>query len=161
MKKLSLFVLLLICIRTTAFSQDFGVKSKEINFGIFTETVLSKDTLSKSSLGKINAARGGQIIKRTNKIPAKIGIQFAVQGKVISNTEQKIPLEVTWVFPEGMKDKDGNPMPKWSYQTKRQANTVGSFAYGIDGRNEAVKGKWVLILKQNNKEIYRKQFILQ
>ncbi|MFN3403504.1 MAG: DUF3859 domain-containing protein [Cytophagaceae bacterium] len=138
-----------------------SLQVKELNYGKSTVQKLYETKMKKSPSGHHNiTAEKLNIVKRTDTIEAKIGEQFGIEYELISKKNETIKIQITWLFPEGMKDQNGKEIRKLTYEIPKNTNEYTYSNYTLEDENEVVKGQWVFIISKGGKELYRKSFWL-
>lgn len=134
---------------------------KEINYGESYAEKVYRTTMKNSPSGTHNVSSEElKIIKRTDTIKAVLGAQFGVEYELLSKKNELTDIEITWIFPSGMTDQKGNPIPELKYSTTKITNAYTYSNYTLEGENEVVKGTWTFIISKKGKELYRKNFFL-
>jgi hypothetical protein len=152
-----------IIITHNCIAQNQGdLKVKEINYGESNAQKLYESKMKKSPSGHHNIASDElNIIKRTDTIKAEVGAQFGVEYEVISPKNELVAVQITWLFPDGMKNQNGKNVKEMSYDVSKVTNTYTYSNYTLEGENEVVRGQWVFIISKDGKELYRKIFFLK
>lgn len=155
-----LLILFATIISLNVYSQNtYGIK--EINFGESIAKKLYEEKLRKSPSGHHNTTDWSlYITKRTDTIKAELGKQFGIEYQVINNKNEITDIQITWVYPKGMKDQHGKPLDKTTYSITKETNSYTYSNYTLETENEVVKGEWIFIISKNGKELYRKRFFL-
>lgn len=151
-----------ILISFSVFAQNStNVKVKELNYGKSKVEKLYETKMKKSPSAHHNTTADKlYIIKKTDTIEAKLGEQIGIEYKLISDKTEIISIDITWIFPEGMKDQNGKVIKKLTYESLKVTNEYTYSNYTLEGENEIVKGKWFFIISKSGKELYRKSFLL-
>jgi len=153
--------LLFINIRTNA--QQTVVHTfeiTEISYGIYSSKIIAKEPMAGSPTGNHNATDTSILIKRTQRVPAKLGIQFGAEYKVSADGNNTVPVEVEWIFPE-MHDPAGRiTNTSLKYPLVIPTNMVNNSSYTLEKKHEVLKGDWVLNIYHDGKIVYSKKFQL-
>lgn len=164
MKQISI---LLFAIAALCSSHPIAAQSKndlkviEINFGASKSEKLYESKMENSPSGHHNATTDQlQIIKRTDTISAKLGAQFGIEYQLISSHDEDKTIQITWIFPDGMKDQKGKPIKELTYDVLKPTNTYTFSNYRLEEENEVAKGQWIFIISKDEEELYRKTFFL-
>jgi hypothetical protein len=137
------------------------LKVKEINYGELKAETVYKTKMKKSPSGHHNAT--GEILStdRTDTVIAKLGAQFGVEYELISPKKENTVIQITWLFPDGMKDQKGKSLKRLIYNAPKVTNSYTYSSYTLEGENEVVKGQWTFIISEDGKELYRRIFFLK
>jgi len=132
----------------------------EVSYGIYTSKTVAKDRMAGSPSGNHNVADTSILVKKTLRIPAKLGIQFGADYKVSADGNETVPVEVEWVYPE-MHDPAGRiTNTSLKYPLAIPANMVNNSSYTLEKKYEVLKGNWVLNIYHDGKIVYSKKFQL-
>jgi hypothetical protein len=127
---------------------------KELTHGI-TRGQISK---------KANVIQGnttdGELLKKTNKIPALLGNQFGILFVVESNQLVALPIEIEWILPKTFVNHRGERTKHMRTSLMCTARNPFWANYGLDLPNEVIKGKWICRIYYKGMQLYQKRFRL-
>ena len=102
------------------------------------------------------------LIKRTEKITARLGIEFGVEYILKSSLNDTISLDIEWIYPKEIIDPvDKKKVKSIRYGIDLPANFINNGNYKLENAFEVVKGNWQLNIYYKSKLIYRRKFILE
>jgi hypothetical protein len=154
--------LILICVVIHSCSTAKKVRFEEINYGISASEVISREPKNNSPSGyHLEMDSTLNITKRTDTVETKLGAQFGIEYKLISSAPMEIPVQITWTFPQGMKDINGKEIKQTKRLTTKMTNEYNFSNYMLEGENELVKGDWVFEMRYKDKRLYKKTFYLK
>lgn len=165
MKKFLFFTILplSLCsyIKVNAQQKDASFKFSEISYGTYRSQTVEKESMAESPSGDHKVVTKQILLKKTEKIPAKIGTEFGTEYKLTGNSKDIVTLQLEWVFPKEITD----PVKKVSFKSIKYpidlpANATNASTYSLDNDFEVVKGPWQLNIYYNEKIIYSKKFEL-
>jgi len=165
MKKLSfftaLYLMLGLYITANAQQKEANFKLSEISYGIYQSQTVEKEAMAESPSGDHKVVTKQVLLKKTEKIPAKIGAEFGTEYKLTGNTKEVVTLQLEWIFPHEITD----PVKKVSFKSIKYpidlpVNATNASTYSLDNDFEVVKGTWQLNIYYNDKIIYSKKFEL-
>jgi hypothetical protein len=132
----------------------------EVSYGIYTSKTVAKEPMAGSPTGNHNVADTSILVKKTLRVPAKLGTQFGAEYKVSADGNDTVPVEVEWVFPE-MHDPAGRiTNTSLKYPLAIPANMINNSSYTLEKKHEVLKGNWVLNIYHDSKIVYSKKFQL-
>ncbi|WP_413666498.1 DUF3859 domain-containing protein [Mucilaginibacter sp. Mucisp86] len=132
----------------------------EISYGIYTSKIVAKEPIAGSPTGNHNVTRNSILIKQTQRVPAKLGIQFGAEYKVAADGNDTVRVEVEWVFPETHDPAGRITNTSLKYPLAIPANMVNNSNYTLEKKQEVLKGSWVLNIYHDGKIVYSKKFDL-
>lgn len=135
-------------------------KITEISYGIYTSKIIAKKPIPGSAIWNHNVTGTSILVKRTQKVPAKSGIQFGAQYKLSVNGNHTVPVEVEWIFPEMHNPAGSTKYTSLKYPLVIPANMVNNSNYTLEKKHEILKGNWVLNIYHDSKIVYSKKFEL-
>ncbi|MBS1503138.1 MAG: DUF3859 domain-containing protein [Bacteroidetes bacterium] len=158
----SLFAFLIVSINALAQQDPPEVTLTEISHGIYSSQVIAKEKMDESPSGDHRVVARQVLVKKTEKIPAKLGAEFGAEYKLKSTGKDSVNIEIEWIFPHAIVD----PAKNASYESIRYALTLGpadvnASTYSLDNDFEVVKGTWLLNVYYDNKIIYSQKFELK
>lgn len=117
--------------------------------------------MSDSPTGDHGVAEKQVLVKKTEKIPGKLGVEFGTEYKLVGVDKEIAVIEIEWVFPQEIID----PIKKTKFSSIRYAidlpvNAPNASTYSLDNDFEIIKGTWQLNLYYKGKNIYSKKFEL-
>ncbi|WP_028980574.1 DUF3859 domain-containing protein [Sporocytophaga myxococcoides] len=158
---LTIGILALINPQTIIAQGEKVLKVREINYGESRTEKQYESKMKNSPSGHHNTTSYQlQITERTDTINAKLGAQFGIEYELISNQKENTIIQITWIFPDGMKDQKGKTLKELTYNAPKVTNSYTYSNYTLEGENEVVKGQWIFIISKDGKELYRKIFFL-
>jgi hypothetical protein len=132
----------------------------EVSYGIYTSKTVAKEPMAGSPTGNHNVADTSILVKKTLRVPAKLGTQFGAEYKVSADGNDTVPVEVEWVFPE-MHDPAGRiTNTSLKYPLAIPANMINNSSYTLEKKHEVLRGNWVLNIYHDSKIVYSKKFQL-
>ena len=158
--KLSFF-LLVVCAKVNAQQNNPPFTLLETGYGIYTShTVANEDIAGSTSIGHAVVEKQ-VLVKKTDKVPAKIGVQFGTIYKLTGKDRDTVSLEIEWIYPHEIMDTSKNAKyASIRYPIKLPVNFENSRTYSLDDNFEVVKGLWVLNIYSDNKIIFTRKFDL-
>jgi hypothetical protein len=132
----------------------------EINYGIYTSKKVAKEPMPGSPTDNHNVADTSILVKRTQRVPAKSGIQFGAEYKVSADGNNTVPVEVEWIFPETHDPAGSTTFTSIKSPLVIHANMVNNSSYTLEKKYEVLKGTWVLNIYYDSKIVYSKKFKL-
>lgn len=102
-----------------------------------------------------------EIQTETDSIPMKIGSQFGLEYSTSFGAD--LPgknLTITWIFPEGAKDKEGKELKESSHTAYKANNDTIKTWFMLEYEHELVKGDWYYTLSIDGVEFLRKKFVI-
>ena len=157
----SLSLLFLLFIVPIAKAQHVNpvFKFSEVSHGLYSSQTVAKETMAESPSGTHTVVEKQILLKQTEKIPAKIGSEFGTEYKLTGNNADTVILEIEWVYPHEIIDKQKNTSFKSiRYPIQIPANAANASTYSLEDDFEVVKGDWLLNIYSDNKIIYSKRF---
>jgi len=100
------------------------------------------------------------ITDKTDTVPAKIGSRFGISYMIESSLEDAVELRRAWIFPEPMRDDDGDVYIGKSLDIRRTPNDETTAYYTLEHPYEIIKGKWQLCFYYKKHLLYRKIFLV-
>ena len=159
-----LLVILFLSFISNAIGQVRSQKFEfiEKSFGIYKSKVSAKDGPIGATSIKHSVLDGILLIKRTEKIRAKLGVEFGVEYILKSNSNETILLDIEWIYPKEIIDPaDNKKIRIIRYGIGLPTNFVNNGNYTLEKPFEVVKGDWQLNIYYKDKMIYRRKFILE
>jgi hypothetical protein len=156
-----LFLLLGVYIKVNAQQTKPAFKFSELNYGMYASQTGETQKMDESPSGDHRVVIKQVLLKKTEKIPAKIGSDFGTEYKLVSNSSDTVTLQLEWIFPHTIID----PVKKASFKSIKYAidlplNATNGSTYSLDNDFEVVKGTWQLNIYYEDKIIYSKKFEL-
>ncbi|MBI1767729.1 MAG: DUF3859 domain-containing protein [Bacteroidetes bacterium] len=165
MKVLTTIILLTIFYTVTPCSgqtQNQKFEFLESRYGIFKSGDREKDgkvsetTIEHSVLDKI------ELVKKTDRVPAKLGVEFGVEYTLKSKVNETVRLQIEWRYPKEILDpSNGEKIKNIKYDIDLPTNFVNNSNYTLEQDFEVVKGDWELLIYHDNKPIYKRRFVLE
>ncbi|MDB5150331.1 MAG: hypothetical protein JWQ57_4351 [Mucilaginibacter sp.] len=136
-------------------------KITEISYGIYTSKTILKEAMAESPTGNHNYTDTSILVKKTQKIPAKSGIEFGAEYRLSGEQNDTARIEIEWIFPSEMQDPaKGTKYKSIKYPLFIPANMVNNSSYTLENDYEIIKGNWVLNIYYDDKILYSKKFEL-
>lgn len=152
--------MLLICIRASAQKEKNADTARwkftELSHGISADYVPVSDTIP---WHKRPVYQFG-IVKSTDSVPAKIHTVFGVSFKITGKDTLDVTCTTEWVYPQPIKEQDGNFYRAVRTTMSVPANVGKYIAYFLNEPWQLMKGKWKLNVYVDNKLLYSHSFLL-
>lgn len=134
----------------------------ERNYGIFHSNAIVKDGRISEATIQHAVIDTALLIKKTNIISAKKGVEFGVEYVLQSKVKEPVRLLIEWRYPKEIPDPiNGAKIRDIKYFIDIETNFVNSSNYTLEQDFEIVKGEWELIIYYENKVIYDRKFVLE
>lgn len=143
-------------------SENNKFKFVERNYGVFQSNDIVKDGRVSEADIQHSVIDTALLIKKTNIIPAKKGVEFGVEYVLQSKVKEPVRLLIEWRFPKEITDpSNGATVKDIKYFIDIETNFVNSSNYTLEQEFEIVKGDWELTIYYENKVLYNRKFILE
>ena len=136
------------------------VSIKELNYGLCQTTATGQIKMENTLTGTHGYEKDLTFLEHTDSIKAILKAQFSVEYILQSPKDKYVWLDITWKFPKGTRDRNGNILEALSYRRKELTNKKTWSTYTLDLPNEVVKGTWSLILSVGYKKLHQRNFYL-
>ena len=163
-KSLQIAMLLLlfgVCIKVNAQQTKPAFKFSELSYGMYASQTIEKEKMDESPSGDHKVVAKQVLLKKTERVLAKIGSEFGTEYKLVGDSKDTVTLQLEWIFPHEMTD----PVKKVSFKSIKYpidlpVNAANASTYSLDNDFEVVKGAWQLNIYYKDKIIYSKKFEL-
>jgi hypothetical protein len=157
----SFFLLVVVFTKVDAQQNNPPFKLSETGYGIYTSHTVEKESIDGSASIDHAVVEKQVLVKKTEKVPAKLGIQFGTVYKLTGKDKDTASLEIEWIFPHEIMDTAKNAKYlNIRYPIKLPINFVNSSCYTLDNNFEVVKGIWIVNIYSDNKIIFTRKFDL-
>ena len=159
---LILIILFLFSCKTKITTDSSTVKIKELSYGTSSSKILTTEHLKNSPSGNhIVSDYKLNIIKKSDDVEAKIGVQFGSEYIIYAKENKPIELTIKWTYPKGVTDKMGKELFETKYNIIKMTNEYSYSNFTIEDKNELVKGDWILEIFTDNSKLYKRVFHLK
>jgi hypothetical protein len=154
--------LLLLGLATVARADDLRVDRLEVvSKGIFEVQTGETTPDTTAPTGEIAAPVTSKNIEATSEIPAKIGLEFGVQYRVVGAPEgAEVPLELVITYPApGLADpSESEPIRTTRFTRQKKIGETTYVGYGFENDWELVPGTWTFIIWYDNRKLLDESF---
>jgi hypothetical protein len=117
--------------------------------------------MKNSPSGSRILSNGLTILKQTDHIPGKLGVNFGTLYIMKANVTKNIPVEEVWIFPSSMKDDNGKEFRMLRYTIEKPTNQETYSTYSFEQKYEIVKGKWIYQMFYHGVKIFERKFYVE
>lgn len=134
----------------------------ELSYGIYQSKSVAKDGRISEATTEHSVIDDIILVKKTDRVKAKLGVEFGAAYVLKSSRSDTITLEIEWVYPKEIKDPTNEAKVKnIRYAIELPTNFENNSNYTLESDYEVVTGEWQLNIYFKNKAIYRKTFTLE
>jgi Domain of unknown function (DUF3859) len=161
MRRLS-FLLPFLFLPITAHSQDLRVDSIDVvSKGIYDVQTGEETPDASAPTGEIAAPVTFKNIESTDEIPARVGVEFGAEYRVVGAPEgAKVPLELVITYPApGLADpEEAEPVRTTRFTREKTIGEVTYVGYGFENDWELVPGTWTFRIFYDNRKLLEESF---
>lgn len=145
---------------SSTYSQT-AVQFEELAFGLAARTE-NTDRIEAADLptGQRNIANNLEFVQSTDSIQLQPKGSFGIMYMLKAADSVDIKVDVEWIFPKKMVDKEGNKYKSIRYTTTKPTNTELGNTFTLDEAYEMIEGKWTLNLYVDNKKLFSRSFFV-
>lgn len=147
--------------KVNAQQTDLPFKFSEESYGIYSSHTAELEKLEALPNFDHKVVDKQVLVKQTDRVPAKKGLEFCVDYKLISAAKDTMHLQLEWIYPHAITDpQKKSTFKSIKYPIKLPLNETNGSTYSLDNEYEVVKGTWQFNIYYDDKIIYTRKFEL-